>query len=424
MKPEPEFVSPRSGRPKILWINCRLLHPLIGGDRLRTYHMLRVLKEWFEVTYFCPRTEADSEEALSLAQEYCDTCHVYPHAFARRGSARFLAGVLGNCLFGGVPYMAAKYRSPAARAWLDAEISKGGYELVVCDYLVSLVHLMGMNLDGMPPVVVFQHNVESLIWLRHERSARSFFKRWVFQKERAFTLEMEERCASVAGQITVSPLETRHFREERGMENVLGDVPAGVDCDYFRPAPEALEAHTFAFLGSMDWEANVQAVRRFVQQDLPAIVSRFADAKLLVIGRNPPGWLVDAAVGNANLEVTGTVDDVRPFLARASMMVLPLEIGGGTRIKVFESMAAGLSIVSTPTGVEGLPVVHGEHAWIVPPGPGFAEGVIHLLANPDTRKSLAENGRKLVEENFSWRRAAEAFREHCRKVMPSVGQQV
>jgi glycosyltransferase involved in cell wall biosynthesis len=405
-------------RPRVLWINCRLLHPLIGGDRLRTYHMLRVLKEWFEITYLCPRTSADGDEAVIRALEYCDTCEVYPHHFHSRGSLGFMSGVLKNCLSGTVPYMAEKYRSDTANAWLQTELKKGAYDLVVCDYLVSLVHVMDMNLREMPPVVVFQHNVESLIWQRHADTARHFLKRWIFQKERAFTLQMEDRCASVAGQVTVSPLESRYFREERRMTNVLGDVPAGVDCEYFQPSPDKAEPHTFAFLGSMDWEANVQAVRRFAQESLPAIVSQFPDANFIVIGRNPPAWLVEMAATNPALEVTGTVDDVRPYLARASMMVLPLEVGGGTRIKVFEAMAAGLAIVSTPTGVEGLPAVHGENAWIVPPGQLFTEGVLHLLTESGTRNALARSGRELVERNFSWRSAAEAFRDCCLKVMP------
>jgi glycosyltransferase involved in cell wall biosynthesis len=403
-----------------LWINCRLLHPLIGGDRLRTYHMLRTLKEWFEITYLCPRTPADTDDAVKRAQEYSDRCEVYPHHFHPRGSVAFMAGVLRNCLSGTVPYMAEKYRSTTASAWLQAELKKGGYDLVVCDYLVSLVHVMDMDLHEMPPVIVFQHNVESLIWQRHAETARNFLKRWIFRKERAFTLQMEDRCASVAGQVTVSPLETHHFQDERGMTNVLGDVPAGVDCEYFQPAPDKAEPHTFAFLGSMDWEANVQAVRRFAQESLPAIVSQFPDAKFIVIGRNPPAWLVEMAATNPALEVTGTVDDVRPYLARASMMVLPLEVGGGTRIKVFEAMAAGLAIVSTPTGVEGLPAVHGENAWIVPPGQPFTEGVLHLLSKPEVRQTMARRGRELVETEFGWRKAAETFRGYCMEVIPGA----
>lgn len=415
--PRAELESVR--RPRILWINCRLLHPLIGGDRLRTYHMLRLLKEWFEITYFCPRTAEDSGEALARAAEYSDNCVTYPHRFAPRGSLRFSAGVMANCVTGKVPYMAKKYRSKRAHEWLEKTLRETRYDLVVCDYLVSLVHVMDLRVPQMPPVLVFQHNVESLIWQRHAAAAGNPVKRMIFRRERELTLRMEALCATLAGgQVTVSPLETQHFRDERGMKNVLGSVPTGVDCEHFQPAPEKMEPHTMAFLGSMDWEANILAVQQFITESLPAIKVRFPEAKFVVIGRNPPEWLKELSGRDPSIEVTGTVEDVRPHLARAAIMVLPLTVGGGTRIKVFEAMAAGLAVVSTPTGVEGLPVTHKEHAWIAPPGAAFTEGVLHVLSNPEDRQAMARRGRALVETEFGWRKAAEVFRGYCMELIP------
>lgn len=388
---------------------------------MRTYHMLRILKEWFEITYFCPRTAEDTAQAVALASEYSDTCATYPHRFASKGSLRFFGEVIVNCLAGSVPYMAKKYRSRRASEWLDKALRETRYDLVVCDYLVSLVHVMGLRLPQMPPVLVFQHNVESLIWQRHVAAAGNAVKKIIFQRERDLTLRMEEQCATLAaGQVTVSPLETQHFRDERGMKNVLGSVPTGVDCDHFQPRPDKTEPFTMAFLGSMDWEANVLAVQGFITESLPAIKQAFPEAKFLVIGRNPPEWLRESAAKDPSIEVTGTVDDVRPYLARAALMVLPLSVGGGTRIKVFEAMAAGLAVVSTPTGVEGLPVVHGEHAWITALGASFTEGVLHLLSKPDARQTMAHRGRELVEREFGWRKAAEIFRAYCMGLIPDA----
>ena len=405
----------QGGRPRLLWINCRLLHPLIGGDRLRTYHMLRILKEWFEITYLCPRTAEDQAVAEQSASEYSDHCVVYPHSFTRRGTPAFVAEVVRNCLFGAYPYMAEKYRSLRASELLQGQLSPDRFDLIVCDYLVSFVHLLGMASMHRTPVIVFQHNVESLIWARHVENSPGTMKRWIYRRERDLTLRMEDQCAKkAAGQITVSPLESHHFRNERGMRNILGDVPTGVDCEHFQPSPETTEPYTMAFLGSMDWEANVIAVRSFIQESLPLILARFPAAKFLVIGRNPPSWLRERAAGDPSLEVTGTVDDVRPHLARAALMVLPLTVGGGTRIKVFEAMAAGLAVVSTPTGVEGLPLVHQEHAWIAnDPGPGIAGGVLHLFAHPEARRAIAWRGRELVSQKFGWRASAERFRDLC-----------
>ncbi|HSJ01707.1 MAG: glycosyltransferase [Verrucomicrobium sp.] len=412
-----ENTSDMDIRPRMLWINCRLLHPLIGGDRLRTYHMLRRLKAEYHITYVCPRTLADGDEALEGAAEYSDDLVTMPHHFSARGSFAYAWGALTNSAWGSLPFMAKRYESAEFQSWLESHASNDEFDLIVCDYLVSSVHLFGPKWRPKAPVVVFQHNVESLIWERHAANATHPVKRWIFHRETMLTRHLEQRCAErVAGQITVSPEETTHFRDIRGMRNVLGDVPTGVDASYFKPAKNP-EPHTLAFLGSMDWEANCQAVRAFLKNSFPSILEQFPKAKLLVIGRNPPADLREASAGNPSVVVTGTVPDVRPYLEQASIMILPLLVGGGTRVKVYEAMAAGLAVISTAIGVEGLPVAHGEHAFLAEMEEPFTEGVLTLLRDPELRSSIARNGRELVETQFSWEAAANKFSQLCRPLL-------
>lgn len=404
-------------RPRLLWINCRLLHPLIGGDRLRTYHMLRILKRDFEITYLCPTTVDDARDAADKASEYCDHLVAFPHRFSRRGSLEFVWGAFKNSLWGQLPYMAQRYVSPEITSWISQHSGGTTFDLIVSDYLVSWAHLKQLPSPPQAPVVAFQHNVESLIWRRHAATVKSPLKRWIFQREAQLTETMESDCAAaVAGQVTVSPDETRYFQVERGMPNVLGDVPTGVDSTYFTPSTQR-EPHTVAFLGSMDWEANRQAVRSFLKECFPAIRAEFSDAKFIVIGRNPPADLKELATQSPNLIVTGTVPDVRPYLAQASVMILPLQVGGGTRIKVFEALAAGLAIVSTTVGVEGLPVQHDEHALIADTMPAFTEATLSLLRQPERARRLGLEGRRLVEENFSWEAASQKFKALCEPLM-------
>lgn len=409
-------------RPKLLWINCRLLHPLIGGDRLRTYHMLRILKQDFEVTYLCPSTPDDAPDAAGMAGEYCDHLVTFPHRFSRRGSLEFVWGALKNSLWGQLPYMAQRYVSRDITSWISQNAGGTSFDLIVSDYLVSWVHLKGLPTPPQAPVVAFQHNVESLIWRRHAATVKNPVKRWIFQREAQLTETMESDCAAaVAGQVTVSPDETHYFKVERGMPNVLGDVPTGVDAEYFQPSAHP-EPHTVAFLGSMDWEANRQAVRSFIKESFPAIRAEFSDARFVIIGRNPPADLKELAAQDPSIIVTGTVPDVRPHLARASVMILPLQVGGGTRIKVFEALAAGLAVVSTSVGVEGLPVQHDEHALIADSLPSFTDATLTLLRHPERARRMGQNGRQLVEENFSWQAASQKFKTLCEPLMRRVPQ--
>lgn len=404
----------------LLWVNVRLLHPLIGGDRIRTYQMLRRLKAFCRIHYVCPVTKEDDPGALAKASEYCDELSTFPLRLPRSGSPTFYLRALWNALVGKRPFSCGKYASQEAARLLQERLCAQRPDCVVADYLMSFVHFDGWKAPGQPPLIVFQHNLESLIWQRHLEAAGNPLKRFVFARERDLTRKLEERVAAVAdGQIAVSEEEFAAFKTGRGMGNVLGWVPTGVDCDYFQPVTGA-DAATLAFLGSMDWHANVEAIQHFVRHSYPAIRRARPDARLLLIGRNPPPALRALAAMDASIEVTGTVDDVRPFLARAAIMILPLRVGGGTRIKVFEGMAAGLALVSTRIGVEGLPVRDGEHALLADDPVDFANAVLALMNDDALRARLAKTARGWVEAHFSWEHAARRFLELCAKVAPAL----
>jgi polysaccharide biosynthesis protein PslH len=401
--------------PRLLWINVRLLHPLNGGDRLRTYHMLRQMKRFCHITYVCPLTPLDTDDSVQKASEYCDELINFPLDPPRGGTPRFYARVLWNCLAGRFPFASRKYLSKNARALIRAQLVNKNHDLVVADYLMSWIHFADQPYDSMLPSIVFQHNVESLIWQRHTQAARNPLRYWICKREWQMTRAFEDhagRCAT--GQIAVSEDEEQIFRDERGMKNVLGWVPTGVDCDYFSPSTSS--APVLAFLGSMDWHANVDAIDHFVRHCYPNIKERCPDVRVILIGRNPTPAIRALAAEDESIEVTGTVDDVRPHLARASIMILPLRVGGGTRIKVFEGMAAGLALVSTRIGTEGLPVVDGEHAMLADEPAAFADAVVSLIQNPDRRQRMANVSRDWVRQNFSWETAAQKFLHLCQKV--------
>ena len=412
-------VPVKDSRQRVLWVNARLLHPLNGGDRIRTYHMLRQLKKHCQITYICPKTSDDTAEAETRATEYCDDLRTFTHRLPVSGSLRFYGTAFLNCLIGSKPFASQKYASHTASKLLRQTLAEEKFDFIIADYLMSWIHFSDMHPLPGPPVIVFQHNVESLIWQRHTDTATHPFRRWICRREFILTQAFEEDAGRrAAGQITVSEEEEHTFRVTRGMKNVLGWVPTGVDCDFFTPAREATTSSTLAFLGSMDWHANVDAVEHFVRHSYPSIKARCPSAKLLLIGRNPAPAVRGLAAADPSIEVTGTVDDVRPYLARASIMILPLRVGGGTRIKVFEGMAAGLALVSSQVGVEGLPVVHGEHALLAEEPLAFADAVVSLLQDPPRREAMAEHARHWVQANFSWSSASMKFLTLCRQVQP------
>lgn len=403
-------------RLSILWINLRLLHPLIGGDRIRTYQMLKTLRKTCRIHYFCPISKTDAGDAVTRASEYCDELTTYPNPAPRSGSLGFYTRILVNCLIGSTPFIAKKYASSLASQALG-KLRHHPFDLVVCDYLPSMIHVTHGGFSPTAPIVLFQHNVESLIWRRQAETAPTPLHRWIFRREQSLTTAYEDASAAASnGQIAVSEDEVLHFRNQRKMPNVLGCVPTGVDCDYFQPSADS-EPATIAFLGAMDWRANIDAVLEFHRKAWPPILRDTPSAHFLIIGRNPHLTIRDLATTDNRVTVTGTVDDVRPHLARASIMVLPLRIGGGTRIKVFEAMAAGLAIVSTAVGVEGLPVKDGTHLLIAETPEQFAEKITWLIQHPQERARMAATARDFVLKNHSWQQATRQFLDLCQDLL-------
>jgi glycosyltransferase involved in cell wall biosynthesis len=186
-------------------------------------------------------------------------------------------------------------------------------------------------------------------------------------------------------------------------------IPTGVDLKYFRPSSDAEEPNFLVFTGSMDWLPNEDAVMYFVNQILPRVHSHIPKARLLVVGRRPSERLRALANRNDALEITGQVADIRPYVQRASVCIVPLRVGGGTRLKIFEAMAMGKAIVSSSVGAEGLPVNDGDNIILANDPEEFAGRVVELLRGQEARRRLGQAARQLVEQNYSWSSVSEHF---------------
>jgi glycosyltransferase involved in cell wall biosynthesis len=186
-------------------------------------------------------------------------------------------------------------------------------------------------------------------------------------------------------------------------------IPTGVDVEYFQPMAVEEMANVLVFTGSMDWLPNEDAILYFVDAILPLIKQQCPDVSLEVVGRSPSRKLQALAERERSIRLTGWVQDIRPFVARGSICIVPLRIGGGTRLKIFEAMAMGKAVVSTSVGAEGLPVRTGENLLLADAPNDFSDCVVSLLRDVNERKRLAASARALVLEKYSWPRVAESF---------------
>jgi glycosyltransferase involved in cell wall biosynthesis len=404
----------------ILWLKTGPLHPLDSGGKLRTYNMLRCLSRQHQVTYLSHFPQGTDESVQTLAGEY-SSHHVWvPWRETSKRSPAFAWEIFRNLAFSGRPYIIDKYYSEAYVDALRHELAHGGHDLVVCDFPAPSLNLLRLERESVNlPVVLFQHNVEAMIWLRLAQAADNPLKRAYFENQWQRMVRYERNvCEFCDGVIAVSPEDAETMRREYGLGNVLGDVPTGVDADFFREVQRERRPGNIVFLGSMDWMPNIDAVEWFVRDIYPSIGDRCPSASLSIVGRKPPRRVEALAEADASIKVTGTVPDVRPYLAEGSVCVVPLRAGGGTRIKIFEAMAAGLPVVATRIGAEGLPVEDGCHCFLADDPAQFADRVVELLRDPARAAEMATAAAELVRREFGWDRVAGIFADLCQRVLP------
>jgi len=203
----------------------------------------------------------------------------------------------------------------------------------------------------------------------------------------------------------------REYRVER-----IADVPTGVDTDYFRPRRlEKLEPHNLVFTGSMDWLPNEDAIRYFIEEIMPRVKESVPDVTLTVVGRNPYPSLLERSRRDPAIIVTGRVEDVRPYMEQAAVYIVPIRVGGGTRLKIYEAMAMEKPIISTTIGAEGLPVRDGVELSLADTPLGFAEKVVEVITNQTLARELGERAAATVREKFGWDKVAAEFAEICRR---------
>ena len=402
---------------KILWLKTGPLHPLDTGGKIRTYNMLRALKQKHDVTYLalCPAGTPDS--VRQSASEYCQLAAWVPWPEAKKRSLKFFFELAANFVGSRLPYVMQKYRSAKMAAMVFDLDAKGSYDLVICDFLTPGVNLVWPGRKLKTPSLLFQHNVESLIWKRLAENASGV--KQLYLRDQWKRLERFERttCLRFDGVVGVSDEDCAIFKKEFKLPNVLGAVPTGVDCDYFAASNWPRQEHSLVFLGSMDWMPNIDGVDFFIKEVWASVREKFPHATFTIVGRNPPAKIKDLEKRIPGVRVTGTVEDVRPFLSAASAMVVPLRVGGGTRIKIFEGMATGIPVISTRIGAEGLPVTHGENILLADTPADFVKSISELFAQASFARHIGANGRALVQEKFGWDAVNKIFEAHCQKAV-------
>ena len=286
----------------------------------------------------------------------------------------------------------------------------------------DLVHLDTIGLApyarqcGSVPTVLTHHNIESQLMTRRAEHEKSALGRAYGKLQAARLLRYErELCAHFPLNIVVSKADAALLESiAPGARTAV--IPNGVDTDYFTPR-EGEETPALIYAGGMNMFANRDAVEWFLETAWPLIKKAVPGVRFFALGARPSRAILDAAAADPAVEAPGFVDDIRPWVARAAVYVVPLRVGGGTRLKIVDAMAQGKAIVATTLGAEGIDANAGEHFVLADEPPAFADAVISLLHDPARRRALGAAARARVCETYAWPLLGRQISAHYARVV-------
>ena len=394
---------------KILWVKAGKILPVDTGGRIRSYNIMRHLaarNELIFLSYYPGERDEAYEREL---QERFSGAVSFP--------AGAPAGRIGQGLHyltrlpSSAPYAVAKFTAPSVKRALLDIVEREGPDVAVCDFLAASLNFP----DPLPvPSVLFQHNVESALWNRQAKHERNPVKKIVFSIEAAKMRRYEPATVERFPHVIAVSENDRALMSAMTEPSRITVVPTGVDTAAYRTqASVGQEKPTVMFLGSMDWPANIDGVELFCEQIWPTVVAAIPDARFQVVGRNPSARTQRLA--SDSVEIVGGVKSVMPYLQNAAVFVVPLRIGGGTRLKIYEAMAAQRAIVSTSIGAEGLDYRDGLDIVIADEPEAFASEVIRLLRDPAARVKLGA-GAGETAARFDWEAVSREFELVLRQV--------
>ena len=381
---------------RVLWVKGGGLVPPDVGQRIRSYHLLRELAKRHQITLFTFYTSHDHDEHGTLERMFERVVTVPLDIPMRRSPREYLNFI--RQLLSPLPYSISKYCLPEVSRALRKLTTDESYDVVVCDFILPAVVIPW---DLPCPKVIFTHNVETEIWRRHVQVGGNPLWKLVALREYRTMANYEKRYLSLADHVlAVSEVDRQSLSSMVDVDK-LSVIPTGVDVEYFSPSGDVPPPDSLVFTGAMDWIPNQEGMLYFMKQILPLVRNEIPGTTLSIVGRSPSEKLRVTA-REVGVEVTGRVDDIRPYVRKAAVYVVPLRVGSGTRLKIFEAMAMGKAVVSTTLGAEGLPITNGENIVLADTPEEFARRVSQLLRDPAERARLGAAARQLVERHYSW----------------------
>jgi glycosyltransferase involved in cell wall biosynthesis len=394
---------------KILWVKAGKLLPVDTGGKIRSFNILRHLAREHKVTllsYYGGRRDPEYETAIAQRLPGAQTIYTAAPDGTLAQSLDYVLRLPSTA-----PYAVKKFTHPRVRQEVARSLGDRSLDVAVCDFLSA-----SLNFPDSPtaPVVLFQHNVETMLWRRMAQTEKSVVRKLAYGIEARKMSSYEQRALRRFQHVIAVSAHDRDamLTLPSSSSCPITVVPTGVDTEQYQAAPSVSgNPPLIVFTGSMDWEPNIDAMEYFCREIWPLVLAEYADARFQIVGRTPHPRV--QCLASASVEVTGTVPSVADYLRAATVVIVPLRIGGGTRLKIFEAMAMAKAMVSTSIGAEGLDVTHGRDVVIADDAQSFAAGILQFLRDPTLRRSCEQNAAELASR-YDWSQIARRFADVLR----------
>ncbi len=380
---------------KILFLSVTVPFPATDGGRLRVLNLLKQVARTHQVTFLALETQPTDVDGIAYLRQLGVDAHLVSHV-TKMPPITVCNGIHG--FLRQKPITLSRYDVPAFRETFHSLLERSNFDVIHYE----MFHAAQFRVETNIPSVLSLQNIDSMIWQRLRAHSSNPLRRFSFWTQERLFHRYEQSMVRKFDIVACTSEVDRRFIQQIGPGLNTDVIPNGVDIELYRPAHTLEETATLIYTGSMDWLPNEDAAIYFADKVLPKIKEKHPKVKFYVVGQYPTERL--QRIGNRpGITVTGRVDDVKPYIARATVYVVPLRIGGGTRLKILEALAMEKAVVSTTVGAEGLNLKSGEQIVIADPPDQIAHATIELMANQAMRRRLGKSGRQLIEASYDWR---------------------
>lgn len=381
--------------------------PTRGGTAVRTFNLLKHLKQkGHSIALATQRTGDVSEAEITELKTWVDDLAVFPRPSNPSSTALSKAQRLINFALEGTPPSVSSTHSAEMQQWVDKQIASGTFDAITCEHCVNEAYVPADISQHVPVSVV---NIHSSVYgtCAHQLAGGTAEKPWRDRLNLPLLKRYEQRYTQKFSHLVVTTEDDRHQIAELSGKEAITVIANGVDLEMFTPRPHDPGGHSLVFIGAMDNLPNIDSVTFLAKDIFPLVQQRYPQATLSLVGARP-GTAVKALGNIEGVTVTGKVPEMTPYLHGSTVCVIPMRTGYGIKNKTLEAMAAGIPVVASDRGLEGL-TVDSDTALRANTAEEYAAAISQLFESDKLRQRLSANGRQLIEREFTWEIAGDRY---------------